>query len=191
MPKLRDEKKVQQIFQAALRQVLNTGYAGLKMSIVAQEAELATGTIYTYFDSKNHLINELFRELKRGKMEAVMRNYDPSGPFYEEFERLWKNFLKAGIEQPERNLFISQYQWSDYLDEISRSVSKAAYQPLYDLLRQAQLAKIVKDIPVEVMAAHLVGGANEVAKLYFGQPVESAQAIIDQCFEMAWRSIRK
>ena len=49
MPKLKDEAKVSAIYEAALKVILDTGYVGLKMSQVAQEAGIATGTIYTYF----------------------------------------------------------------------------------------------------------------------------------------------
>ena len=191
MAKPRDEAKVEAIFKAALKLVLDTGFAGLKMSAVAQEARLATGTLYTYFNNKEDLINQLFRELKRAKMREVFENYDPALPFYEGFKILWYNYLKAGLKQPERNLFIEQYQRSDYLDAVSKALSENAYEPFYAFLEKAKTAQIIKNFPVEVMAAQLMGGANQVAKLYFRRSRHIDESVTDQCFEMAWHSIRK
>ena len=191
MPKAKDKSKVPKIFKAALKQVLKTGYAGLKVSAVAKEAGVATGTIYTYFDNKKDLINELFRELKRSEMEEIFRNYDPALSFYEGFKLLWNNYLKAVLREPERNIFIDQYRQSEFLDEQSRALEASAYTPFYDFLNQAKEDQIIKDMPTEVMAAQLIGGANEVARFYFGKSKEISEEVVEQCFEMAWQSIRK
>ena len=72
MARVKDPSKIDRLFDAALRHVLETGYAGLKMAEVAKEAGVATGTIYTYFDGKADLINQLYRYLKQQKMAAIM-----------------------------------------------------------------------------------------------------------------------
>jgi AcrR family transcriptional regulator len=64
MARVKDPAIIDRLFEAALRHVLETGYAGLKMAEVAREAGGATGTIYTYFWGKADLINQLYRHFK-------------------------------------------------------------------------------------------------------------------------------
>ena len=49
MPKAKDENKIEQIFKATLKLVSVEGFGGLRMSDVAKEAGMATGTLYIYF----------------------------------------------------------------------------------------------------------------------------------------------
>ena len=56
----KDETKVQLILGTALKMIERVGLAGLKMSDLAKEAGVATGTVYIYFEDKNQLIRELY-----------------------------------------------------------------------------------------------------------------------------------
>jgi AcrR family transcriptional regulator len=49
MSRPRDENKIEVIYEATLKLVLETGFNGLKMADVAKAANLATGTLYIYF----------------------------------------------------------------------------------------------------------------------------------------------
>ncbi len=191
MPRPKDKTKISAIFKAALTVVLNTGYANLKMSVVAKTAGVATGTLYTYFKDKNDLINALFRDLKRSKMKVVFEGYDPEAPFYDGFKVLWMNYLQAGLDEPARNLFIDQYKNSKHLDEESLTMSENYYVPFYTYLDQAKKQGFIRNIPSHLIAAQLLGGAKEIAKLYFDKPEEISKKEIDHCFEMAWNSIKK
>ena len=124
-------------------------------------------------------------------MREVFSGYDPNLSFYAGFKLLWYNYLKAGLIAPARNLFIDQYQRSDILDEQSVAIRDATYEPLYAFFEAAKAEQIIKDIPVEVIVAYLIGGANEVGKYYLGKSEKINTKVIDQCFEMAWNSIRK
>jgi len=191
MPKPKDESKIGLIYDAALKLVLETGYGNLKISKVAKLAGVATGTIYTYFKNKNDLINGLFKELKKTKMEEVFNGFSPDLSFYEGFKLLWCNYLNAGLQKPARNLFIDLYEQSELLNKESKAISLRSHERLYYFLEEASKAQIIKSIDVKVMAAQLMGGANEVARLYIGKTKLIDNKLVEQCFEMAWQSIRK
>jgi AcrR family transcriptional regulator len=123
MPKPKDENKIPLIYDATLKLLLKKGYGSLKMAEVAKLACVATGTIYTYFKNKNDLLNSMFKELKKGKMEEVFSGFNPDSSFYEGFKLLWSNYLKAGLRNPERNIFIDLYEQSEHLDEESKTIS--------------------------------------------------------------------
>ncbi|MCI4667082.1 MAG: TetR/AcrR family transcriptional regulator [Bacteroidia bacterium] len=191
MPKPKDENKIKVLFEASLRLVLQTGYADFRIASVAKEAGLATGTVYIYFKDKKALINALYQQLKGAKMEETFEGYSPELAFPKGFKLLWINYLKASLKHPERSLFIDQYQNSEILDDKSRSIKEAAYMPLYQYLQKAQDDLFIKNMPVEIMAASLMGSAKEVSRLYFGKTDQVDKDIVESCFEMAWQSIRR
>ena len=75
--KLRDDKKTEQIFGAALGLVKEKGLAGITMCEIAKEAGLATGTLYIYFKNKEELINILFAECRKASVENYFHQYNP------------------------------------------------------------------------------------------------------------------
>jgi TetR/AcrR family fatty acid metabolism transcriptional regulator len=59
---MRDPEKPQQIIDAAIRVFARDGYYNSRVSDIAREAGMASGTIYLYFRTKDDIIITLFRE---------------------------------------------------------------------------------------------------------------------------------
>src|SRR5215470_9382063 len=59
---MRDPDKPQQIVDAAIRVFARTGYYNSRVSDIAREAGIASGTIYLYFKTKEEILVTLFRE---------------------------------------------------------------------------------------------------------------------------------
>ncbi|MEV0297205.1 TetR/AcrR family transcriptional regulator [Nocardia sp. NPDC050710] len=59
------------IVQAATRVLSGAGFAGLSMAAVANEAGVATGTVYKHYDGKAELITAVFRKVVAREVAAV------------------------------------------------------------------------------------------------------------------------
>ena len=59
---MRDPDKPQQIIDAAIRVFARNGYYNSRVSDIAREAGIASGTIYLYFKTKDEILVTLFRE---------------------------------------------------------------------------------------------------------------------------------
>ncbi len=55
------EKRYWQILEAGLDQFIRKGYAAAKIKDIADAADMSTGLLFNYFDSKAHLFTELIR----------------------------------------------------------------------------------------------------------------------------------
>ena len=59
---MKDPDKPQQIIEAAIRVFARNGYYNSRVSYIAREAGIASGTIYLYFKTKEEILVTLFRE---------------------------------------------------------------------------------------------------------------------------------
>src|SRR5205814_10708682 len=59
---MRNPDKPQQIIDAAVRVFARNGYYNSRVSDIAREAGVASGTIYLYFKTKDEILVTLFRE---------------------------------------------------------------------------------------------------------------------------------
>ncbi len=74
------EFRVREILEAARRVMARYGMQGTTVDRVAEEAKVAKGTIYLYFQSKDELVHAAVLEGLREMVADTIRSDDPSRP---------------------------------------------------------------------------------------------------------------
>ena len=69
----RQAERRQRVLVAAIDLAAEGGYDSVQMREVAERADVALGTLYHYFSSKDHLLAESLNEWLRGLQESVKR----------------------------------------------------------------------------------------------------------------------
>src|ERR1039458_2656115 len=82
------EYRVREILEAARRVMARYGMQGTTVDRVAEEAKVAKGTIYLYFDTKDELVNTAVIEGLREMAAEVLASDDPAMPPLERIRRL-------------------------------------------------------------------------------------------------------
>lgn len=107
--------KKEAIFESTLKLVKEHGFHGTPMSQIAAQANVATGTIYHYFTSKDDLIIELFKYC-RIKMGDQIFKTDKEAPYKARFFSIWNNLLEYYQNFEEVFSFFEQFYSSPYSD---------------------------------------------------------------------------
>lgn len=142
MPKIVDKEKMQEnIIDAGLRAFLKYGFHKTTMTKIAQEAEIAKGTLYLYFDSKEALTqtitNRFFDEMKIRliaresfkTVEMLMEHVKKALFISEEESEFIPIFFEALGSSFRSEEFIANYR--DFFDEIGEFYAKS-FQELID-----------------------------------------------------------
>jgi len=58
----KDDKKEKSIKEAVIKLILQEGFHGTSISKIAKEAGVSPATVYTYFDSKEIMLQDIYRE---------------------------------------------------------------------------------------------------------------------------------
>jgi len=190
MPRVRDDSKIDAIFNATLKLVLKTGFNGLKMADVAKAAKVATGTLYIYFKNKEQLINQLYLEIKTAKMKKLMQAYDARKPYAAVFKDLWLEYLHISLQEPEKMIFIEQFTHSSYLSGQVKKQADKLLASLEQFIQEGIKSKLVKELPVQLILGQLLGPINEMVKLHHDQRIKMTASLQQRAFEMAWQSVK-
>ncbi|MDC0612136.1 TetR/AcrR family transcriptional regulator [Vibrio sp.] len=83
--------KYDQILSAAEKMLAETGFQGLSMQKLANEAGVAAGTIYRYFSDKDDLLEQLRHRVVQGIADAVQKNVSDDMPLKERFHTMLNN----------------------------------------------------------------------------------------------------
>ncbi len=92
----------ERVMQAALELAADGGLDGVQMRDVAERADVALGTLYRYFPSKEYLLVSILKTLVDGHIEGLRQN-PPSGDTPE--ARVMEVLRRAVPLHPERDVF--------------------------------------------------------------------------------------
>src|SRR3546814_10490188 len=93
--------KKRAIYESTLRLIKEFGFHGTPMSQIAQEAGVATGTIYHYFTSKDELIVELYHYTRERMQRVIFKDNDLGLPYPEQFAAVLMNLVKYYMQYRE------------------------------------------------------------------------------------------
>jgi TetR/AcrR family transcriptional regulator, fatty acid metabolism regulator protein len=93
--------KQQQILEAAVRVFAAKGYEKSRVGDVAREAGVAYGLVYHYFDSKEAVLEAVFREAWGRLLAAVALAEETAGTAPERLELVVKIVLRAWRDDPD------------------------------------------------------------------------------------------
>ncbi|AQG78057.1 TetR/AcrR family transcriptional regulator [Spirosoma montaniterrae] len=189
----KDEAKEKLILETALQLITRVGMAGLKMSDLAKEAGVATGTLYVYFDDKPALIQTLYRYLLRQNLNDLTLGIGDSDPLRIKLQKIARNYFNDCVEHPEYTIFFEQYFRSPYAVETPdlRAEEQAMLQPILDLVVQGQRETIIKDANPDLLVTLVCGMLSELAKQvpFTGQPLSDADW--ETTFGVIWDGIKR
>lgn len=118
--------KKEAIFESTLKLINEHGFHGTPMSQIAVHANVATGTIYHYFSSKDELILELFKYCREKTNDHVF-NVVQSLSYKEKFFYIWSRLVDYYIANKEIFWFIEQFYSSPYFELIQQRKNSSYY----------------------------------------------------------------
>jgi AcrR family transcriptional regulator len=188
--KPRDDKKIEQVFQATLGLVKDKGLAGITMCEIAKEAGLATGTLYIYFKNKEELISKLFTECRRASLESYFVGYDDGLPFRDGFRVVWMNILRFRLENFEEMLLMDQFYHSPFINDCTKELTKQLKAPMYRLVDKGKEEGHLKDIDSLSLLTFMIGTIHEGAKNAYYSQKKMTKKVAEGLFNMCWDGMK-
>jgi TetR/AcrR family transcriptional regulator, fatty acid metabolism regulator protein len=163
---MRDPGKPQQIVDAAIRVFARTGYYNSRVSDIAREAGIASGTIYLYFKTKDDILVTVFRE-KMAEWVAFARREIAAelGP-----EAKVRRLVALHFDVLERDPDLAEVvqvelrQGHKFFRGASAHEVSAYFDLIGSVLREGVAAgRFRQDLPVKIAIKVLFGAMDQVA----------------------------
>jgi TetR/AcrR family transcriptional regulator, repressor of fatR-cypB operon len=188
--KPRDDKKTAQVYKATLQLVKAKGLAGITMSEIAKEANIATGTLYIYFKNKSELINQLFVVCRNRSAAVYFKDFNITMPFKIGFKIIWFNLLNYRVKKFEEAVFIDQCFHSPFLTETTKEITKKLFTPLFSLMETGKEQGLIKNEDTLLLLTFMAGTINETVKHAHYSNKKLTKETTEQMFLMCWDGIK-
>jgi AcrR family transcriptional regulator len=187
MARLRSPQKRAAILEAAAREIAESGL-GAPTAKIASRAGIAAGTLFTYFASKEELLNELYLELKSEVYTRVNADFPHQADLKARASHIWSVFLEWAVQFPEKRKASVQLNVSDLITPTTRALSSvqrgAVDATLDELDRRIALHGLPHGFAAAAMAALQEATMDFIAR----QPTQRNQ-LSERAFELLWRAI--
>lgn len=182
------------IIRAALDLVAEQGFHGAPMALVAERAGVAAGTIYRYFESKDVLISELYREVEEKVYAVLLEGYSTEKPIRERFLHLGTALLRYYISNPLEFRYLEQFYNSPFGVAHRRSKLLGNKEGCYyfrELFEEAVSQQVMKDLPLVLLFDLAFGPLFAAARDHILGFVTLDDDLIARTIEACWDGIRR
>ncbi len=108
MARPKSEDKRNAILDAATRLFAGRGLAAAPTSEISNWAGVAEGTLFTYFRTKDDLMNSLYREIKLELADAMMSDFPRKKNVRPRLRHVWDRYVNWGIANPKQRKVLAQ-----------------------------------------------------------------------------------
>src|SRR5216117_2842224 len=163
---MRDPDKPQAIIDAAIRVFARNGYYNSRVSDIAREAGIASGTIYLYFKTKDDILVRLFREKMAEWVALVRKEVAAEGDPLAKIRKIVALHFRKIEESPDlaEVVQVELRQGHKFFRGASAHEVSAYFELIGSILEEGQVAGAIRrDLPVKIATKVLFGAMDQVA----------------------------
>ena len=188
MARRRDPEKRRAILDAAVEEIAEAGLSAATAKI-ARRAGLAEGTLFTYFATKDELLNELYVELKAELYERVNAGFPHRAGLEQRAWHLWSSFMEWAIEYPRRRKASIQLNLSEVVTPETRARVAEGRGPIDAMFAELEGREALRGIPKGFGAAAM-SAMQEATMDFVAKQPRQRKLLIERGFALYWRAVR-
>jgi AcrR family transcriptional regulator len=187
MARPRSDDKRQAILESATEMVAELG-VGAPTAKIAKGADVAEGTLFTYFATKDELLNQLYLEIKTDLRDAMMAGY-PSGQSLARRCRLvWDGYIGWGSANPLKRKAARQLAVSDRITDASRKIVGNLFGEFNALMRECAEGGPLKDQPTAFVSS-ILSAIAETTMEFIARERKRARQYTAAGFKAFWKAV--
>lgn len=184
-PKSDDRRNA--ILSAATRIIAIEGLSAATAAI-AKEAGIPNGSLFTYFETKADLLNQLYVELKAEMAAAALERLPTASDIHTQMRHMWFHSLRWATSYPEKRRTLAHLTVSEDITPDSRQKGHQTMAGIAKLLEQSRQNGPMHDVPLALVAALMSAMADATIDFMTQDPAHADQHAT-AAFDAMWRML--
>ena len=161
---------------------------GAATAAIAREAGVSNGSLFTYFDTKADLLNQLYLELKADMGAAALAGLPADGDVREQMLHMWSRWLRWATAYPEKRRALARLEVSDEITLPTHQAASQAMTGIAGLVERSRENGPMRDVPLAFVVGLASALADTTIDFITGDPA-GADAHGRAGFDALWRMI--
>jgi AcrR family transcriptional regulator len=171
-PKSEDKKDA--LMAAATRVIAAQGLSA-PTAVIAREAGVANGSLFTYFPTKADLFNQLYLGLKTGMAKASLEGLVAADPLRDQLSLLWSNWMLWATSDPSKRRALALLDVYEDIAPQTRAASHEAMAELAGMLERARANGPMQDTPMRFVVALVNSLADTTMDFMASDPANAGE----------------
>ncbi|AXT55235.1 TetR/AcrR family transcriptional regulator [Aquimarina sp. MMG015] len=188
--RVKDEHKREAIIAHTLDIVSEKGFAGIKMSTLANRIGISVSTLYVYYKNKDDLIVSIASELITNITKNSVQDITEDIPFKLRMKAVWLYWINFSINHSKEMNFITQVKKSPYYEKIPTAIIETKNRIGTNLFELGKKEGLIRDIDNEVLEATIGALLYETVNLIINKKIQLNKKDTDMMFSFVWNAIK-
>lgn len=189
MARPRSEDKRNAILEAATVIVAEQGVSA-PTARIAKQARVAEGSLFTYFENKDALLNQLYLVLKDDLRHAMLDGFPAAERIAIQARHVWDGYVDWGVANPEKRKAMSQLTVSDRITPQTKEAGQAGFARVSAMMQESLAGGVLKDQPPSFVAAIMSSLAETIMEFIIREPAMAGR-YKSAGFDAFWAAIAK
>lgn len=185
MARPKSDDKRNALLAAATRVIVAHGLSA-PTATIAHEAGVSNGSLFTYFETKADLFNQLYLELKVGMAAAALEGLPAKAELREQVFHLWSNWMRWSVANPEKRRALTQLHVSDEITPETRVAVHKAMAGFAELMERSRANGSMRKVPMAFVVAIMIALAEATMDFMLQDPA-NAETHCRVGFDALWR----
>jgi AcrR family transcriptional regulator len=187
MARPRSEDRRASLLEAATAVFAEHGLSA-PTSLISKTAAVSEGSFFTYFRTKDELVNALYREIRRDLASAVMSDFPRKASIRNRLEHVWTRYVSWGVANPVARKALKHVSMSKVITADVRAEGGALFAEVERLQLDAIEQRKLQHLPPVMASQALKALAEMTMDLIEGRPGQ-AEAFTAAGFQMLWGAL--
>ena len=187
MARPRSEDKRNAILTAAITVIAEQGESA-PTARIAKLAGVAEGTLFTYFSTKDELLNHLYLHLKTELREAIVKEYPWAESLKNQSRHAWKAYVEWGFREKKKRKVLSQLTTSDCLTAHCKEQGMHTFADIGATIHDGIAKGVLRDCPPMFLLA-ILGSLADITIDFMTREPEQAEQYCESGYQAFWNAI--
>ena len=187
MSRPKSDDKRSAILAAAIRVIASKGL-GAATAEIAKEAGDSNGSLFTYFETKADLLNQLYVELRAESARAALDGLPTESDVHEQLRHTWNQWLRWATSCPEKRRALAHLDVSDDISPESRQTVSRTMEGIAMLLSRSRENGPMRDVPKGFVVALMSALADSTVDFMIRDPANADKHCMT-AFDAVWRML--
>ena len=187
MARPKSEDKRNAILAAATRVIGEQG-EGAPTAKIAREAGVAEGTLFTYFATKDALLNALYADIKNDLGAAMLAAYPSTDSVRNRLHHAWSTYVDWSVRHPLKRKVMAQLGMSQTITEQTKAELSEAFSYFNGLLGESMATGKLRNQSTSFVIA-IMGSLVETTMDFIAREPDNAARYREDGFEAFWNAV--
>lgn len=182
-PKSNDKRTA--IMEAAARVIVAQGLSA-PTATIAKEAGVSNGSLFTYFETKADLFNQLYLEIKASMAGAAMEKFPAGTDLRKQASHIWTHWMEWATQNPVKRHALAQLALYDQITPQSQAAAGQIMAGILDVMERLRVQGPFRNSPLPFFGSIL----NSIADATMDYMIKDPTHAKKHCkvgFEAFWR----